>query len=344
MRLVGMRGISSGAVLALALTVTLQAQQDNSTAIEKGGQAAQPAASSNPTGPTSQLPTATTNVPPAPAATAQPATSYSTSAEDNPYDPVLEPPPLPKGRTTLIGGIAVSVDHVRNRITVQPFGRGQKVKVIVDERSHIYRNGTPTTILGVRKDDRVYVDTMFNPKNDKVLARNVRVVTDIGLAEVRGQVIAASSSHDTITVRDLLSAKPVTFSIGSVTSYSSSKGAASAGDVQPGALIDVQFAPRRGERDMARVITIVAKPGDNYVFAGVVTNLDMRTDSLFLDNKSDDENYELHFTPADVADLQQLKVGSEVTARAVFDGKQYKASNIRIDTSAEQPGEQSKAQ
>jgi hypothetical protein len=106
----------------------------------------------------------------------------------------------------------------------------------------------------------------------------------------------------------------------------------------------VQFSPRRTDRDIARAITIVAKPGDNYIFSGVVTNLDMRTDSLFVDNKSDDQSYEVHFTPADVADLQQLKVGSEVTARAVFDGKQYKASNIRVDNSPEQPGEQSKAQ
>jgi hypothetical protein len=343
MRLVGIQRSLSVVVFALALAVGMQAQQDNSTAIEKGGQAAPPAASSNAPASAPNAP-ATSNVPPAPDTTAQPATSYSTSAEDNPYDPILEPPPLPKGRTTLIGGIAVSVDHVRNHITVQPFGRGQKVKVIVDERSHIYRNGTPTTILGVRKGDRVYVDTMFDASNDKVLARNIRVVTETGLAEVRGQVIATNSSHDTITVRDLLSAKPVTFAIGSATSYSSSKGSVSAGDVQPGALIDVQFAPRRGDQDMARAINIVAKPGDNYVFAGVVTNLDLRTDSLFLDNKSDDQNYELHFTPADVADLQQLKVGSQVTARATFDGKQYKASNIRIDNSAEQPGEQSKAQ
>src|SRR5579862_7194955 len=31
-------------------------------------------------------------------------TAPDTSADDNPYDPVLEPPPLPKSKTTLIGG------------------------------------------------------------------------------------------------------------------------------------------------------------------------------------------------------------------------------------------------
>ena len=251
---------------------------------------------------------------------------------------------MPKGKATLIGGIATSVDQVRNRITIQPFGRGQKVKVVVDERSHIYRNGTPTTVLGIHKGDRIYVDTLLDPSNSKILAKNVRVITDTGLAEVRGQVISTNPSRDTVTVRDQLSAKPVNFAVSSNTSYNSSKGTASAGDVQPGSIIDVQFSPRRGDRDIARVINVVAKPGDNYVFAGVVTNLDLRSDSMFVDNKSDEQSYEIHFTPKDVADLQQLKVGSEVTARAVFDGKQYKASNIRVDNSTSAPGEQSKAQ
>ncbi len=348
MKLVWIRAILSGAILALALTVSLQAQQDASGAIEKGGQAAQPRGSSNPTGAGVNSAPAQNNVPPVPdgPTATQPVTTSTNanSADDNPYDPILEPPPLPKGKATLIGGIATSVDHVRNRITIQPFGGGPKIKVVVDERSHIYRNGTPTTVLGVRKGDRVYVDTLLDTGNYKVLAKNVRVVTDTGLAEVRGQVISTNPSRDTVSVRDQLSSKPVTFSVSANTTYTSTKGSASAGDLQPGSLIDVQFSPRRGDRDIARVITVVAKPGDDYIFAGVVTNLDMRTDSMFVDNKSDDQSYEIHFTPKEVADLQQLKVGSEVTARTVFDGKQYKASNIRIDNSVPQPSEESKAQ
>jgi hypothetical protein len=345
MRQVWIRSILSGAILALALTVGLQAQQDNSTVIEKGGQAAQPAAGTGPAGTGADAAPAANTAPDAPGASQSATTStYSNNADDNPYDPILEPPPLPKGKATLIGGIATSVDHVRNRITIQPFGKGEKIKVVVDERSHIYRNGTPTTVLGIHKGDRVYVDTLLDRANNKVLAKNVRVVTDTGLAEVRGQVISTNPSRETVTVRDQLSSKPVSFAVSANTSYNSTKGLASAGDVQPGSLIDVQFQPRRGDRDIARVITVVAKPGDNYVFAGVVTNLDMRTDSMFVDNKSDDQSYEIHFAPKDVADLQQLKVGSEVTARAVFDGKQYKASNIRVDNSAAQPSEESKAQ
>jgi hypothetical protein len=332
--------------MALVFTVAVQAQQDNSTAVEKGGQAAQPAAGTSPTATPADIPSPASKTPSTPdAGTAtQTGTSSANSSEDNPYDPILESPPLPKGKATLIGGIATSVDHVRNRITIQPFGKGQKVKVVVDERSHIYRNGIPTTVLGIHKGDRIYVDTLLDTSIGKILAKNVRVLTDTGLAEVRGQVISTSPERSTVTVRDQLSAKPVTFAVSSATSYNSTKGAAGAGDVQAGSLIDVQFSPRRGDRNIARNITVVAKPGDDYVFAGVVTNLDMRTNSLYVENKSDEQSYEIHFTPAVVADLRQLKVGSEVTARTVFDGKQYKASDISIDNSAVAPAEQSKAQ
>jgi hypothetical protein len=340
-----MRNLAILPALLLAFVIASQAQQSTMPPAN-AGQASQTPASSNGAATTgSDIPTAgATNsktAPPDATHTSTTPTTTSTSAEDNPYDPYLEPPPLPKGKATLIGGLATSVDHVRNHVTVQPFGGGKKVKVFVDERSHIYRNGAETTVLGIHKGDRVYVDTMLD--GDKIFAKNVRVLTDTGLAEVRGQVISAGGGRGTISVRDQLSAKPVTFAVSGATKYSSSKGSATASDVQPGSLIDVQFAPHSGPRDIAQEIIVLAKPGDNYIFSGVVTNLDMSTNSFFVDNQSDDQSYEVHFTPAALADVHSLKIGQEVTARTIFDGKQYRATNIRVENK-EQEGQESKAQ
>ena len=293
------------AIIFLALLIGVaHAQQSGPPIQQNAGQESQPAAGSN--GPRqvgSQMPPAAQppvdkdkNIPPAAEAAGSgvtATTSTNVDSEDNPYDPLLEPPPLPKGKTTLIGGIATNVDHVRNRLTVQPFGKGTKVKVFIDERSHIYRNGTETTILGIHKGDRVYVDTML-ASNDRIFARNVRVLTETGLAEVRGQVVSTNPERGTINVRDQLSAKPVTFTVNGATKYSSTKGTATVADVQPGSLIDVQFSPRR-DQAVAQEVKVLAKPGDNYIFSGVVTNLNMRTNSFFVDNKSDDQSYEVHF-------------------------------------------------
>ena len=235
------------------------------------------------------------------------------------------------------------MDHVRNRLTIQPFGGGTKVKLLVDERSHIYRNGAETTVLGIQKGDRVYADTMLD--GSRVFAKNIRVITQPNLAEVRGQVIALHPDKGTISVQDQLSSRPVTFAVGGITKYSSSKGAANSGDVQPGSLVDVQFATDRQNRDVAQEIVVLAKPGDNYIFSGVVTGLDMHTNMLVLENRSDEQDYEVHFSSAALSDPRALRVGSEVTARATFDGKQYKASNVRIEKpSSEENGEQSKVE
>ena len=329
--------------LALLLGVTSDAQQSGTSVTQGSGQASQPATAPNAPGrvgsdmpPTTQ-PAVNPNAAGANSASATTA-GQRNSSDDNPYDPLLEPPPLPKGKTTLIGGIAISVDHVRNRLTVQPFGRGTKIKVFVDERSHIYRNGTETTILGVHKGDRVYVDTMLAQDN-RILARNVRVLTDAGVAEMRGQVIGTNPERGTISVRDQLSAKPVTFSVSGATKYSSTKGSATSADVQAGSLIDVQFSPRR-DQTVAQEIVVLAKPGDNYIFSGVVTSMDMRTNSFFVDNKSDEQSYEVHFSRSTVSDPDALKVGAEVTARTTFDGKQYTANNVRV----EKPDQQSEVQ
>src|ERR1700704_3962810 len=46
--------------------------------------------------------------------------------------PRLEIPPLPPGKTTLIGGTIQKVDHVRDRLILQAFG-GKRTAVLFDE-------------------------------------------------------------------------------------------------------------------------------------------------------------------------------------------------------------------
>lgn len=312
--------------------------QDSSATRGNAGQASQPGGVTPGVGNT--IPS-TSSVPAASAPETTTPSNSSADNSDNPYDPLLEPPPLPKGKPTLIGGIATHVDHVRDRLTIQPFGKGEKLKVFIDERSHIYRNGTETTVLGIHQGDRVYADTMLD--GSKIFAKNIRVITQPTLAEVRGQVIAVHPDKGTVTVQDQLSSKPVSFAIGGLTKYSSPKGNVTASDVRPGALVDVQFATGRQSRDTATEVTIVAKPGDSYLFAGEVTSIDMHSNVFVVENRSDDQAYEVHFDRGAMPDVQTLKIGEQVTARAIFDGKQYKTNDLTIEKSKpEENGEQSK--
>jgi hypothetical protein len=245
----------------------------------------------------------------------------------------MEPPPLPKGKPTLIGGLATHVDQIRNHLTIQPLGGGTKVKVFVDERSHIYRDGVETTVLGIHKGDRVYVDTMLD--GSRIFAKNVRVVAQTGMAQMRGQVLGLNREKGILSVRDQLSVQPVNFALSPGAKYNSSNGDAVGSDLQPGSLVDVQFTPNKNNRPIAYEIVVLAKPGESYVFSGVVVSLDMRSNSLSLENSSDQQTYEVHFSAA-LPNSHALKVGSEVTTQAVFDGKQYKANNLQIESANQQ--------
>jgi hypothetical protein len=251
------------------------------------------------------------------AATAQP--------QSGNYDPLLDLPPLPQGKTTLVGGTVHSIDQIRNRLTVQPFG-GKAMKISFDERTHIYRDGVPSTQMVIHKGDRVYVDTMLD--GTRVFARNIRVVTGTQAADARGQIMRNDAASGRITVQDELSARPVTFRVTPTTAVSGA-GLSSVAQLQPGSLVTVKFVPDRGNRDVAQRISVIAAPGSVFTFYGRITYLNMSTRSLAVDNQSDKKTYDIKFTPAAV-DPQMLGEGKQVLVKAHFDGTGYTADNIQF--------------
>jgi hypothetical protein len=247
------------------------------------------------------------------------------SPENSNYDPLLDLPPLPQGKTTLVGGTVHSIDQIRNRLRVQPFG-GQAMKIFFDERTHIYRDGVPSTQLAIHKGDRVYVDTMLD--GTKVFARNIRVVTGTQAADARGQVTRNDAATGRITVQDELSARPVTFRVTPTTAVNGA-GLNSVRQLQAGSLVTVKFVADRGNRDVAQQISVIAAPGSVFTFYGRITYLDLSTRTLAVSNQSDKKTYDIKFTPAAV-DPQMLGEGKQVLVKAHFDGAGYTADNIQF--------------
>jgi hypothetical protein len=261
------------------------------------------------------------------------ATSSGVLATDG-HDPILDPPPLPGGKTTLVGGVVSSVDHVRNRMTVAIFGGG-RWKVGFDERTHIFRNGAETTQLAIKKGERVYVDTMLDKHHHEVFARNIRVGVPVIPADADGQIVGVDPQHQTIVLRDQIGASPVHFSVNSDTRITHGTSRASFNDVTPGSLVHVRFSPERPNRGLAREITIVAAPGSVFTFVGKITFLDMHRGLLALQSVVDDKNYEVHFNPARTDVKDSLAVGTEVRIVATFDGPKYTAQTIVLTKPAE---------
>ena len=250
-------------------------------------------------------------------------------------DPLLDTPPLPKGKPTLIGGIAVKVDRIRSRVTVQPYGAKNKMPIYIDERSHIYRNGVETTVLGIKKGDRVYFDTMLDGAN--VFAKNVRVVSETGAAEVRGQITAYDQRRGIVTLQDALSSRPVSFRISSATRVTAQQGSASVGDIARGALVDVTFAPDKGNRGVATEILVLARPGVSYTFAGIITNVNVRDGVVSVENQSDGKVYDIEFDTHSKSARAGLHIGNNVNITAAFDGENYKATNVTVTEASSAP-------
>jgi hypothetical protein len=289
---------------------------------------ASPGAVSAPSGSTAA--TSNTAQPkPAPSTTIYADTSRATAPERRVAGDPLNPPPLPDTKATLVGGIVEGVDRIRNRITIRPFG-GNKMKLVYDERTRFYRNGVETTFAGVKKGDRIYVDTQLDGAT--VFARNVRVRNEQEAADARGQVMRVEGGR--IGVKDDLSGQTVTFVADGNTRIVKGGQSATLADVKEGSLVNVKFRPDRADRGAAEEISLVAAPGDTFTFAGRITHLDMAHGVMAVQNQTDNRNYEISFDPnSDGHD--SLGVGEEVTVTAMFDGTRYMAKSLNVNRTAE---------
>jgi len=253
------------------------------------------------------------------------------------HDPILDPAPVPRTTTTLVGGIITGVDRLRNRLTLHVFG-GNRWTVNFDERTHIFHNGAETTQLALKKGERVYVDTQLDNNRHDIFARNIRVGVAELPADADGQIIAVDTKHNELTLRDTLNSVPVRFAVDPETRISNGQTPAAFKDVKPGTLVHVRFAASSPNRGLAREVSIIAVPGSTFTFAGKVTFLDLHRGLIAVQNTTDDKNYEIHFAPSAVANRNELGVGRDVLVRATFEGTRYMAQSVN-PTRAPEPEE-----
>jgi Domain of unknown function (DUF5666) len=249
------------------------------------------------------------------------------------HDPILDPPPFPKGVTTLVGGVISSVDRIRNHLTVTVFGGGHWT-VYFDERTHIFRNGAETTPLALKKGERVYVDTMLDNNQRDIFARNIRVGIVALPADADGQVVEVDTAHGRITLRDTINSGDVRFSVDRSTLISQGNTPVALVNLRAGSLVHVKFSPDRASRGVAREISILAAPGSAFTFAGKITFLDTHRGVLAVRNAVDNKTYDIHFVPARTPEISRLSVGAEVRIIAAFDSTGYTAQQVTVTAMA----------
>lgn len=248
------------------------------------------------------------------------------------HDPILDPPPFPSGSTTLVGGIIRDVDRIRNRMVIKVFGGGRWT-VAFDERTHIFRNGAETTQLALKKGERVYLDTMLDNNKHDIFARNIRVGVAVAPADAAGQVTSVDTAHGEVSLRDDINSVPVHFGVDNDTRIVNGNTPIALRDLKSGALVQVKFSAQSGYRGIARQITVVAMPGAAFTFSGKVTYLDVHRGLLAVHN-IDGKTYDIHFSPKQTREADNLAVGTPVKIVAVFEGRQYTAQSVIVNGSS----------
>jgi len=264
---------------------------------------------------------------------ATPATQSQSPAdrERSGGDSLLDLPPLPESKATLIGGTVAKLDSVRDRMSIQVFGGGN-MDVLFDVRTKVYRDGNLANLKDIRAGDRAYVDTILN--GDHVFAKSIRISTNQHQGDARGQVVAFDARRGILTLHEKVSRNPLKFHVNQNTAVIIAQRRASVNELQQGALVEVSFAPGASKIDEVRQIRVVASPGATFMFAGIVTFVDLRLKRIAVANRSDKETYDIALGSLPSASVRDLREGVEATVSAVFDGKGYQAKSIDVSSPA----------
>jgi Domain of unknown function (DUF5666) len=262
--------------------------------------------------------------------------SLSSNAADAPAegaDIALDPasllpdlPSLPKAKASLVGGTIARMDRVRDQLTVQVFGGG-KMKVAFDTRTHIFHDGAEAQASDLRPGDRVYVDTILD--GSTVFARSIRLKTSASAGESQGIVVSYRTDTGELLVRDAISPRPLKIHLTSSTRLVHGDKTVSTGELIPGTLIAIKFGMKDG-LDLAREISVLAVPGNNFTFAGRVTAVDLRLGLLVINSATDGKTYEISFDPSALGVDDRLRPSADVSVLTRFDGSRYIAQNVTV--------------
>jgi len=241
-------------------------------------------------------------------------------------------PPIPRGRSTVIGGAIRDVDPVRDQLTLNVSGGKQRMKILFDERTQVYRDGVRASLRDLRPDDHASIETVLDGTN--VFALSIHMLSRSPEGEVQGQVINYDPGTGELTVNDILSREAIKLHVQAATAVvregqaviSSTNPASST--LVKGTLISVKFKSNIAGRGVAEQISILATPGSAFVFNGDVTFLDLHSEVLVLVDPRDDKSYKISFDPARFPMSKDLHEGTHVTVTASFDGARYVASAI----------------
>jgi len=243
-------------------------------------------------------------------------------------------PPMPGGRSTVIGGEIRDVDPVRDQFTLKVFD-GKSMKVLFDARTQVYRDGVRIPQLDLHANDHASVETTLD--GTTIFALRIHMLSQMPEGECRGLVLSYNAQTSELMINVALSQEPITLRVPEGTPVvrvgqnAVSAEQSGSSDLAHGSLVDVKFRGGSGGRGVATHVDILATPGSAFVFSGNLSFLDLRTGRFVLVDPRDNQTYQIAFDPSRFPVSRELHEGSVVRVTTTFDGSRYVASEIKIE-------------
>lgn len=249
-------------------------------------------------------------------------------------------PSMPGGRSTILGGAIRNVDPVLDQFTLRVFGQ-RPVKIFFDERTQVFRNGSRIPLRELHAEEHASVQTVLD--RGSIFAITIHMLSETPEGECQGRVLTYNPESHELTVGSSLTRVPIKLVIDEGTpivregqsAFKSAAGGPS--DLVNGALVVVKFEADAKGRAVARHVTVLARPGSDFVFSGKVSSLDMHSGLLVLEDPRDQRTYQISFDPARTPAVGNLHMGDQVRVIASFEGARYTATEITKNQADQDP-------
>lgn len=240
-------------------------------------------------------------------------------------------PAAPRGKSTVFGGEIRELDPVRDQLTLRVFGQ-HPMKILFDERTQVYRDGQKVSLRELKPEEQASVQTTLD--GTKLFALSIHMLSNPNQGEYEGRVLNFNSADGELSVASGRSSQAIKVLVQGNTSLIRTGQAASAAeranpsDLVAGTLVSVEFGAAGKETPVASRITILAVPGNQFVFSGAITSLDLHSGLLVVVDPRDEKSYQVSFRAASFPVTQSLHMGDSVRVVTQYNGLQYEAIEL----------------
>ncbi len=245
-------------------------------------------------------------------------------------------PPLPRGKSTILGGKIGNIDQVRDQFVLRVYGE-KPMKILYDERTQVFKDGNKIPLRELGPAEHASVQTTLD--GSKIFALSIHILSTNPTGTYEGRILDYDQGSGVLTMIGQGTNAQFTVHVTNQTKVSREGQATFTAedggqkDLTRGALVSLNFEPDNRGQGTAEQITILATPGAVFVFTGTVSSMNIASGYLMVVDPRDQRSYQIHFNPQDPVVLK-LHQGDQVRIEANYDGTRYAATRIAKSSAA----------